>query len=60
MVDQEYQKIREQIINFLDNGHLENKRRIKEDFGNYGGKELTEINNIRLKLQGVRGRIEQL
>jgi hypothetical protein len=29
MVDLEYQKIKEELINFLDRGHLENKTKLK-------------------------------
>ncbi len=38
MIDQEYQKIKQEVINFLDSGHAENRKRIKDNFRNYGGK----------------------
>jgi len=60
MMDNEYQKIKQEVMVCMDAGHTENKRKIKEGFKSYGSQATSEIETIRAKLGNVRLRIEQL
>lgn len=58
-MEEEFQKIKQELNRLLDISFEENRRRVRECFHTQGGAELAELDQIRQKLNQIKRQIEE-